>query len=183
MNVKRSEVATLAGGCFWCLEAVFARIDGVAQVVSGYCGGTVPHPTYEQVSTDQTGHAESVQIGFDPVTLPYAELLGIFFAFHDPTTPNRQGPDVGERYRSVIFWRSQAQKATAERVIADLGARRVFERPIVTQLVEYPVFYPAEQYHQDYYRWHGGQPYCRLVITPKVAKLRKMYAARLKAEI
>lgn len=181
MTQRQSETATIAGGCFWCQEAIFARIEGVDRVTSGYCGGTVPHPTYQQVCTGETGHAESVQIVFDPAVLPYAELLRIFFAFHDPTTLNRQGPDTGTQYRSVIFWHGPSQKAAAEQVIADLERQRVFGAPIVTEVVRYSVFYPAEGYHQGYYQRNSRQPYCSAVITPKLAKLRAKYAERLKA--
>jgi peptide-methionine (S)-S-oxide reductase len=181
MNEHRSETATLAGGCFWCLEAVFERLKGVERVVSGYAGGSVPGPTYEQVSTGSTGHAECVQVTFDPAVLPYRDLLRIFFAFHDPTTRDRQGPDEGTQYRSAIFWRDPAQQATAAQVIAELTKERVFSAPIVTEVAPLRAFYPAEGYHQGYYDRNGAQPYCRVVISPKVAKLRKLYADRLKA--
>jgi len=177
----RREVATLGGGCFWCLEAVFEQLRGVEQVVSGYAGGTVPHPTYEQVCSGTTGHAEVVQITFDPDVISYRELLEVFFTIHDPTTPNRQGPDVGTQYRSVIFTHSPAQQATAEEVIAALTAARVFPDPIVTEVRPLEAFYPAEPYHQQYYRRHPEQAYCRLVIAPKVAKVRKAFLDRLKA--
>ena len=178
---ERREVATLGGGCFWCLEAVFEQLRGVEQVVSGYAGGTVPHPTYEQVCSGTTGHAEVVQITFDPDLLAYRELLEVFFTVHDPTTPNRQGPDVGTQYRSVIFTHSPAQQATAEEVIAALTAARVFPDPIVTEVRPFEAFFPAEPYHQQYYRRHPEQAYCRLVIAPKVAKFRKAFLDRLKA--
>ncbi|HVP15074.1 MAG TPA: peptide-methionine (S)-S-oxide reductase MsrA [Terriglobales bacterium] len=181
MKSHRTEIATLAGGCFWCMEAVFDQLQGVERVVSGYAGGTVPNPTYEQVSSGTTGHAETVQITFDPAVLSYRDLLKIFFAFHDPTTPNRQGADVGTQYRSVVFWHDPGQRATAQQVIAELEKERVFDRPIVTQVVPYSGFYPAEGYHQDYYDRNREQPYCQLVISPKITKLRKLYAARLKA--
>lgn len=181
MNQHRTEIATLAGGCFWCLEAVFEQLEGVERVVSGYSGGSVRNPTYEQVSSGTTGQAESVQITFDPAVLSYRDLLRIFFAFHDPTTPNRQGADVGTQYRSAIFWHDPRQRATAEQVIAELGRERVFEGRIVTQLAPCAGFYAAEDYHQGYYDKNPGQPYCRIVISPKVAKLRKAYADRLKA--
>jgi peptide-methionine (S)-S-oxide reductase len=179
MTEHRTETATLAGGCFWCLEAVLEQLKGVERVVSGYSGGTVPHPSYEQVCTGTTGHAESAQITFDPAVLPYRDLLRIFFAFHDPTTPNRQGPDEGTQYRSAIFWHDSAQRAAAEQVIAELAKRRVFDAPIVTEVVPLTAFYPAEGYHQGYYRRNPDQSYCRVVISPKVAKLRKQYAERL----
>jgi peptide-methionine (S)-S-oxide reductase len=180
MTEHRSETATLAGGCFWCLEAVFEQLKGVERVVSGYSGGSVPDPTYEQVSTGTTGHAECMQITFDPAVLPYRDLLRIFFAFHDPTTMNRQGPDVGTQYRSAIFWHNPVQQATARQVIAELTKDGVFNAPIVTEVVPLTGFTPAESYHQGYYDQNRSQPYCRVVIAPKVAKLRKLYADRLK---
>jgi peptide-methionine (S)-S-oxide reductase len=181
MSGHRSETATLAGGCFWCLEAIFQPLRGVEHVVSGYSGGTVPRPTYEQVCTGSTGHAESVQITFDPVVISYHDLLRIFFAFHDPTTRNRQGPDEGTQYRSAIFWHDATQKGVATQVITELEKEHVFRSPIVTQVVPFTAFYPAEGYHQDYYRRNANQPYCQVVISPKVSKLRKEYADRLKA--
>jgi peptide-methionine (S)-S-oxide reductase len=180
MNEHRSETTTLAGGCFWCLEAVFERLKGVERVVSGYSGGDVPRPTYEQVSTGTTGHAECVQVTFDPAVLPYRDLLHIFFAFHDPTTMNRQGPDEGTQYRSAIFWHDPGQQAAARQVIAELTKGGVFDAPIVTEVTRFTVFYPAESYHQGYYDQNQAQPYCRVVISPKVAKLRRLYADRLK---
>ena len=180
MNEHRTETATLAGGCFWCLDAVLERLKGVERVVSGYSGGGLPRPTYEQVSTGSSGHAECVQVTFDPSVLPYRDLLRIFFAFHDPTTMDRQGPDEGTQYRSVIFWHDPGQQAVARQVIAELTKSRVFDAPIVTEVVPFTAFYPAEDYHQDYYDRNGSQPYCRVVISPKVAKLRKLYADRLK---
>ena len=181
MIEHRSETATLAGGCFWCLEAVFERLKGVERVVSGYSGGRVPDPTYEQVSTGTTGHAECLQVTFDPAVLSYRDLLRIFFAFHDPTTPNRQGPDVGTQYRSAIFWHDPVQQATARQVIAELAKDEVFDAPIVTEVVPFTAFTPAEGYHQGYYDRNQAQPYCRVVIAPKVTKLRKLYADRLKS--
>jgi peptide-methionine (S)-S-oxide reductase len=179
-SVPRREVATLAGGCFWCLEAVFDQVQGVEDVVSGYTGGVVPHPTYEQVCTGTTGHAEAVQVTFDPDVISYRDLLEIFFSIHDPTTLNRQGEDVGTQYRSAIFYHSSEQKAVAERVIADLGAARVWADPIVTEVTPAGAFYAAEAYHQEYFVRNGGQPYCRLVVAPKVAKFRTQHQARLK---
>jgi peptide-methionine (S)-S-oxide reductase len=176
----RSETATLAGGCFWCLEAVFEQLEGVEKVVSGYAGGHVANPTYEHVCTGATGHAEVVQIRFDPDRISYRELLEFFFAFHDPTTPDRQGADVGTQYRSAIFYHSPEQQAVAREAIEALTRERVFETPIVTQLLPLEMFYSAEDYHQGYYRSHADQPYCRATITPKMAKLRAKYAARLK---
>ena len=180
MSDPRMETATLAGGCFWCLEAVFEQIEGVSRVVSGYTGGTVKAPTYEQVCSGATGHAEAIQITFDPGVLSYRELLEFFFAFHDPTTLDRQGHDVGTQYRSAIFFHSPEQKSEAERVIADLTAQGAFDHPIVTQLAAIGQFYPAEGYHQGYYRANPNQPYCRATITPKMTKLRQKYAERLK---
>jgi len=181
MIEHRSETATLAGGCFWCLEAVFERLKGVERVVSGYSGGSVLNPTYEQVSAGTTGHAECVQVTFDPTVLSYRDLLHIFFAFHDPTTRNRQGPDVGTQYRSAIFWHDPMQQATARQVIAELTKDGIFGAPIVTGVVPFKIFTMAEGYHQGYYDQNQAQPYCRAVIAPKVAKLRKLYADRLKA--
>lgn len=174
------EYATLGGGCFWCLEAIFDRVKGVDEVVSGYSGGTVPNPTYEDVCTGSTGHAESIQVTFDPKELSYRDLLEIFFAMHDPTTLNRQGADAGTQYRSVIFYRTPEQKATAEALIAELSAKKTFDDPIVTEIKPFTVFYPAEDYHQQYYDRNQGQGYCRIVISPKVSKLREKYVARLK---
>jgi len=181
MSQHTTETATLAGGCFWCLEAVFEQLEGVERVVSGYAGGAVANPSYKAVCTGTTGHAEVVQITFDPSRITYRELLEIFFAFHDPTTPDAQGHDVGTQYRSAIFHHSPEQRATATQVIADLTTAGVFDDPIVTQVAPLEAFYPAEDYHQGYYRANSGQPYCRATISPKVAKLRSQYAARLKA--
>jgi peptide-methionine (S)-S-oxide reductase len=177
---QQRERATFGGGCFWCLEAVFEPIEGVEKVVSGYAGGSVEHPTYEQVCGGRTGHAEVVQVTFDPSRITYREVLEIFFAFHDPTTRDRQGPDRGTQYRSVIFHHTPEQKAIAESVISDLGARGIWDDPIVTQVAPLTAFHPAEDYHQSYYRQNSSQPYCRAMIAPKVAKLRAQYAARLK---
>ncbi|HET7225792.1 MAG TPA: peptide-methionine (S)-S-oxide reductase MsrA [Candidatus Eisenbacteria bacterium] len=178
-----TETATLAGGCFWCVEAVFEPLEGVERVVSGYSGGHTPHPSYEQVCGGRTGHAEAVQITFDPAVIPYADVLGMFFAFHDPTTLDRQGPDAGTQYRSAIFTHSPAQEATAREVIAKLTAERVFDAPIVTEVTPFTVFHPAEDHHQGYFRNHPGQPYCRAMIEPKLAKLRANYRARLKSGV
>lgn len=173
------EIATLAGGCFWCLEAVFADLRGVSRVVSGYAGGHVENPTYRAVCDGTTGHAEVVQITFDPRAVSYKELLEVFFTIHDPTTLNRQGGDVGTQYRSAIFHHSPEQRDTAAQVIAALDAARVWDAPIVTEVVPFDVFYPAEDYHQEYYRNNESQPYCRAVIAPKVAKFRQKYLAQL----
>ena len=176
------ETATLAGGCFWCLEAVFLELKGVEQVESGYAGGDLPSPSYEQVCSGNTGHAEVVQVTFDPSVISYRELLEIFFTIHDPTTLNRQGADAGTQYRSAIFYHSAAQKATAEEVIAALEAEHVWNGRIVTQVVPYETFYPAEEYHRDYYRQNPGQGYCMIVIAPKVSKLRKAFFEQLKRD-
>ena len=176
-----TETATLAGGCFWCLEAVFEQLEGVERVESGYAGGKRPNPTYEQVCTGATGHAEVVQVTFDPARISYRDLLEIFFAFHDPTTLNRQGPDTGTQYRSAIFHHGLAQRATAEEVIAALTAAGTFDDPIVTEVVPFEAFYKAEGYHQGYFRANPEKPYCRAMVAPKVAKLREKYLARLKA--
>jgi peptide-methionine (S)-S-oxide reductase len=173
--------ATLAGGCFWCLEAAFQQLKGVTKVTSGYAGGTVPNPTYEAVCTGRTGHAEVVQIEFDQAVVSYRELLEVFFLIHDPTTLNRQGGDVGTQYRSAIFYHSPQQQQEVEAVIAELAAGKVWDDPIVTEVVPLEAFYPAEEYHRDYFRRNPGQAYCRTVIAPKVAKLRKQYFERLKA--
>jgi len=174
------DTATLAGGCFWCLEAAFLELKGVEDVASGYAGGTVPHPSYEQVCTGRTGHAEVVQVRFDPSVISFRDLLEVFFTIHDPTTLNRQGPDHGTQYRSAVFYHSPEQQATAEQVIAALEAERIWADPIVTQVVPLETFYPAEEYHRDYFRRNPGQGYCQIVIAPKVAKVRKKYFERLK---
>ncbi|HET9274806.1 MAG TPA: peptide-methionine (S)-S-oxide reductase MsrA [Gemmatimonadales bacterium] len=175
-----TEVATLAGGCFWCLEAVFERLDGVRRVVSGYTGGRMSRPSYRDVCSGTTGHAEAIQVEFDPAQISYSELLEIFFAFHDPTTLNRQGPDQGTQYRSAIFYHDERQRAAAEALVARLEAEAVFDRPIVTELAPLGEFFAAEPYHQEYYRRNPEQAYCQAWIAPKVAKLRSRYAARLK---
>jgi peptide-methionine (S)-S-oxide reductase len=174
------EVATLGGGCFWCLEAVYDQLKGVVSVESGYSGGAVPNPPYRLVCTGTTGHAEVTQITFDPAVVSYQELLQVFFTIHDPTTLNRQGGDVGTQYRSVIFYHSPEQEATAQAVIAALTEQQVWAAPIVTELVPFEVFYIAEDYHQEYYANNSGQPYCQVVIAPKVAKFRRKYLEQLK---
>jgi peptide-methionine (S)-S-oxide reductase len=176
----RTNVATLGGGCFWCLEAVFVEVKGVERVESGYAGGAIPNPTYEQVSTGTTGHAEVVQITFDPSVLTYKELLEVYFDIHDPTTLNRQGADVGTQYRSMIFYHTSEQERVAREMIAALEAAQVWKDPIVTEIVPFDAFYPAEEYHKEYYRRNKGQPYCRVVIAPKLAKLRKEHAPKLR---
>jgi peptide-methionine (S)-S-oxide reductase len=175
-----AEVATLGGGCFWCLEAVFDKLKGVLHVESGYAGGTVVNPTYRQVCTGMTGHAEVIQITFDPAVISFREILEVFFDIHDPTTLNRQGADVGTQYRSAIFYHSEVQKATAEALIAELEAAHVWESPVVTEVVPFEAFYQAEDYHQEYYRQNQQQPYCRAVIAPKLAKFEQYYVSRLK---
>jgi peptide-methionine (S)-S-oxide reductase len=174
-------VATLGGGCFWCLEAVFEQLRGVERVESGYAGGTTAAPTYNQVCTGTTGHAEVVQVTFDPGQVSYDDLLGVFFATHDPTTLNRQGGDVGMQYRSVIFYHTPEQKRVAEETIARLGAAGIWDHPVVTQVVPFQAFYRAEDYHQGYFRANPAQPYCQAVVAPKVAKFRKQFLGRLKA--
>jgi peptide-methionine (S)-S-oxide reductase len=174
------EIATLAGGCFWCLEAVYDRMKGVESVESGYIGGKAPNPTYEAVCTGRTGHAEAVQITFDPNVVSYRELLEVFFAIHDPTTLNRQGHDVGSQYRSAIFYHSPDQKAVAEDVIATLTKDKVFDDPIVTEVVPDATFYVAEDYHQEYFARNPTQGYCVAVVNPKVVKFRKLFAEKLK---
>ena len=181
--MSQREIATLAGGCFWWLEAAFGQLRGVEGVESGYSGGTVPNPSYEDVCTGTTGHAEVVQITFDPTVVSYSDLLHVFFTIHDPTTLNRQGGDVGTQYRSAIFYHSPAQKAEAERVIAELQAEKVWEDPIVTEVRPLAQFYPAEEYHRDYYRRNPNQGYCSAVVAPKVAKVRKLYFDRLKQPV
>jgi peptide-methionine (S)-S-oxide reductase len=177
----RRELATLGGGCFWCLEAVFELLCGVEKVESGYAGGRVPDPTYPLVCTGTTGHAEVVQVTFDPAILSFRELLEVFFAIHDPTTRNRQGADIGTQYRSVVFYHNPEQRQVAERLIAELNAAKVWDDPIVTELVPFESFYRAEDYHQGYFRTNPTQGYCRAVIAPKLAKFRQRFAAKLKA--
>jgi peptide-methionine (S)-S-oxide reductase len=173
------EQATLGGGCFWCLEAVFQLVNGVRDVKSGYAGGKSQNPTYEQVCSGMTGHAEVVQVTFDPAVISYREILEIFFGTHDPTTLDRQGADVGTQYRSVIFAHSPDQAEIARRLVAELDKQRLWDGPIVTEIVPLDRFYPAEQYHDDYYRRNPNQGYCRVVIGPKLAKFRKSFAHKL----
>ncbi|WP_031459694.1 peptide-methionine (S)-S-oxide reductase MsrA [Chloroflexus sp. MS-G] len=172
------ETATLAGGCFWCLEAVYDQVKGVKDVVSGYTGGHVANPTYERVCSGKTGHAEAVQITFDPEQISYRELLEIFFSIHDPTTLNRQGADVGTQYRSAIFYHSEEQRQIAEQLVRELTEQKVFRDPIVTEIVPATTFYPAEDYHQEYFVRNPYQPYCQFVVAPKVAKFQKLFAHR-----
>ena len=174
--------ATLAGGCFWCLEAVYVELEGVEKVVSGYAGGAIPNPSYEQVCSGRTGHAEIVQVIFDPGVVTYEDLLGVFFTIHDPTTLNRQGNDVGTQYRSAIFYHDDEQKAAAEQAMREITEARIWSRPIVTEIVPLTDFYAAEAYHQDYFKNNPYQPYCQVVVAPKVAKFRKQYFSRLKKQ-
>ena len=176
-----AEIATLAGGCFWCLEAVYDQTKGVSSVESGYMGGKNADPTYEQVCSGRTGHAEVVRITFDPAAISFRELLEIFFVIHDPTTLNRQGNDAGTQYRSAIFYHSPEQKQTAEAVIAAIAKEKVYDNPIVTEVVPSTTFYVAEAYHQEYFARNPSQGYCTYVVGPKVAKFRKQFTARLKA--
>jgi peptide-methionine (S)-S-oxide reductase len=175
-----TQIATLGGGCFWCLEAVYDELKGVHSVVSGYSGGRQPNPTYGEVCEGNTGHAEVVQIEFDPQTVSYEDLLRVFFTIHDPTTPNRQGADVGTQYRSVIFYHDEQQKRSAQKIIEETAASGLWKEPIVTELTAFQAFYPAEAYHQEYYANNPYQGYCRVVIAPKVAKFRSLYMERLK---
>jgi peptide-methionine (S)-S-oxide reductase len=177
----QQETATLGGGCFWCVEAVYREAAGITSVVSGYMGGRKANPTYEEVCSGTSGHAEVVQIQFDPAQITYSDVLKVFFATHDPTTLNRQGNDSGTQYRSVIFYHSPEQRATAEEVIGELTAEKAFADPIVTAVEPAQEFYPAEDYHQQYFENHPYQPYCAFVVAPKVAKFRKKFAARVKA--
>ncbi|HEX8847712.1 MAG TPA: peptide-methionine (S)-S-oxide reductase MsrA [Pyrinomonadaceae bacterium] len=180
MATNLREVATLAGGCFWCLEAVFDNLRGVEAVESGYTGGSVENPTYRQVCSGATGHAEVVQITFDPRIVSFRELLEVFFTIHDPTTLNRQGVDVGTQYRSAIFYHSQEQKEIAEKTISELNAEEIWDAPIVTEVVPLDKFYVAEDYHQEYFQQNPSQPYCRAVVAPKVAKFRQKFLEKLK---
>jgi len=177
------EVATFGSGCFWCSEAVFSELRGVTKVVPGYAGGTTANPTYEDVCTDTTGHAEVSQVSFDPSVITYRELLEVFFSTHDPTTLNRQGADQGTQYRSVIFYGSDEQKREAERIINELESEKVFRNPIVTQVAPLAAFYPAEDYHRDYYRRNPSKPYCQSVIAPKLAKFRAHWKSKLKESV
>jgi peptide-methionine (S)-S-oxide reductase len=180
-NAGGIEVATLGGGCFWCTEATLQGVRGVQSVVPGYAGGTVAHPSYEDVCTGRTGHAEVVQVRFDTSQLPYADLLRMFFAIHDPTTKDRQGNDVGPQYRSIILAHSREQAETARRVIQELTEARLWPRPIVTEVVPLTQFYPAEEYHRNYFQRNPDKAYCQLVVAPKVAHFRAEFAARLRA--
>lgn len=173
-DCRQLETATLGGGCFWCTEAIFSKIEGVTKVEPGYSGGKLENPTYEQVSTGTTGHAEVVQIAFDPNIISFRQILEVFFKMHDATTLNRQGADVGTQYRSVVFYHSREQKTTAEQLIEELDNAKVFDSPIVTQVEQFKAFYKAEDYHKEYFKRHPEQSYCKLVIAPKIAKLREI---------
>ncbi len=176
-----TETAVLGGGCFWCVEAAIGQLQGVERVVSGYMGGHVQNPSYEQVCTGKTGHVEVAEIAFDPAVISYQDLLHVFFTVHDPTTLNRQGNDVGTQYRSVIFYRDEEQRQTAQKVIGELTAEHAFKDPIVTAVEKASTFYPAESYHQDYFKNHPYQPYCMFTVSPKVKKIREKFAKRIKA--
>jgi peptide-methionine (S)-S-oxide reductase len=179
---NRFEVATLAGGCFWCLEAVFDDVKGVRSVESGYAGGGKDNPTYREVCTGTTGHAEVVQVTFDPQIISFKEILNVFFAIHDPTTLNRQGADVGTQYRSAIFYHSDEQKKIATELIAELNAQKIWDKPIVTEVTLFDKFYMAEDYHQEYFANNPNQPYCQAVVAPKVMKFRKYHLDMLKKQ-
>ncbi|MCL4397102.1 peptide-methionine (S)-S-oxide reductase MsrA [Candidatus Parvarchaeota archaeon] len=179
---EKLEVAVLAGGCFWCMEAIFKQIKGMEKVESGYSGGTVKDPSYEEVCTGKTGHAESVRLTFNPSIISYRQILKIFFTLHDPTSLNRQGNDVGSQYRSEIFYANEEQRKTAEDTIKELTEEKLWDKPIVTALEPLKEFYPAEKYHQDYYKKNPLNPYCFIVIRPKIAKLRKEYMELLKKD-
>jgi peptide-methionine (S)-S-oxide reductase len=181
--LRERELATLGGGCFWCTEAVFTQLKGVETVESGYSGGKLENPNYEQVCTGTTGHVEVVQVTFDPNVISYEEILQIFFSTHDPTTPNCQDPDVGTQYRSVIFYHSEQQKIIAERIIKELNEEKIFDAPIITGIEPFGKFYKAEDYHKEYFKRHPEQQYCRIVISPKIAKLQKLYTSKLKLNI
>lgn len=174
------EVVTLGGGCFWCMEAVFQQLKGVVSVESGYSGGTVENPTYKQVCTGQTGHAEVVQVTFDPKVVSLHDVLEVFFALHDPTTVNRQGADLGSQYRSVVFCRTPEQRDAVQAVVRELEAKKAYSSPVVTQLEPFKAFYKAEAYHQDYYEQNPNQPYCTLVISPKLSKFHKLFKDKSK---
>jgi peptide-methionine (S)-S-oxide reductase len=182
-NLPALDTATLAGGCFWCLEAVYTELNGVLKVESGYSGGTVKDPTYEEVCTDETGHAEVVQVTYDPAVITYRDILKIFFSVHDPTTLNRQGADVGTQYRSAIFYHDDNQKKVAQEVIKEVESQNIWGKPILTQLVPFVEFFKAEEYHQNYFKNNQYQPYCQAVVAPKVAKFRKQYFDKLSKKV
>ena len=183
MADKQLEQMTIGGGCFWCIEAVYQDLRGVEKVVSGYAGGHVPNPTYQQICGKKTGHAEVVQIDFDPSIISFDELLYIFWRLHDPTTPNRQGADVGPQYRSIILYHDAAQKEAAARSLQETDASDLWRNPIVTEIEPLEIFYPAEGYHQNYYKDNGNQPYCRFVIDPKIRKMRQSFGDKLKTAV
>lgn len=174
------ELITLGAGCFWCTEAVFQRLEGVEKVISGYAGGIIPNPTYKQICTGTTGHAEVINVFFDPKKISLESLLEVFWATHDPTTLNRQGGDAGPQYRSAIFYHNETQKEIASKHIAELNGSKIFDNPIVTEITAFTNFYPAENYHQDYFKLNGMQPYCQFVVRPKVEKLKKYFGEKLK---
>jgi peptide-methionine (S)-S-oxide reductase len=180
MDSSQLKNAVFANGCFWCTEAVFSSLKGVHSVVSGYTGGTIAHPSYEQVSNGTTGHAEAIQITYDPAIISYEDLLAVFFNTHDPTTLNRQGNDVGTQYRSGIFYADEDQKKQALSLIKELNETHAYDKPVVTEVMPLGEFYPAEDYHRDYYALHKDQPYCQLIIAPKLEKLQKRFSALLK---
>jgi peptide-methionine (S)-S-oxide reductase len=178
-----SEVATIAGGCFWCIETIFLDVNGVEGVIPGYAGGTTVNPTYQEVCTNNTGHAEAVQVTFDPAKISYREILDIFFSVHDPTTLNQQGADRGTQYRSAVFYHDEQQKAIVEKLVKDLNGSHLWKKPIVTQTVPLDKFYLAEDYHREYFSQHPEQAYCRMVISPKLNKFRKRWTKRLKRRL
>lgn len=178
--MNNTEIVTLGGGCFWCLEPVFNEIHGINKVVSGYAGGGVPDPSYEEVCTGTTGYAEVVQISFDPGVISFREILEVFFAVHDPTTLNRQVADVGTQYRSVVFFHTPGQREVTEKLVTELNSAQIWDAPIVTEVRPFVTFYPAEEYHQEYFQRNSAQPYCQAVIAPKVAKLRKEFLSKLR---
>ena len=180
-NTGEREVATIGGGCFWCLDAIYRQLRGVERVESGYAGGTTPNPSYREVCGGRTGHAEVVQITFDPMEISYRDLLDVFFTIHDPTTKDRQGGDMGPQYRSVILTHSDEQARVAREAIADVTAEKIWDDPIVTEVVPFTKFYPAEDYHQDYFANNARQPYCQIVIAPKVAKFRRKFLEKMRA--
>ena len=180
-SLNKIQTATLAGGCFWCLEAVYDNLHGVLDVISGYTGGHIPRPAYHEVTSGRTGHAEAVQIAFNSDQVSFRELLEVFFTIHDPTTLNRQGADIGTQYRSAVFYHSDEQKLITEQIIAELDGQEIWKNPIVTQVGPFEAFYPAEEYHQEYYTNNQYQPYCQVIIAPKLAKFRKQFSSRLKA--
>jgi len=182
-NLPDLEIVTLGGGCFWCLEAVYTELRGVLKSESGYAGGQTKNPSYEDVCSDETGHAEVVQLTFDPTVITYREILQVFFSIHDPTTIDRQGADVGSQYRSVIFYHDEGQKRVAQEVIQELEKSNIWGKPVVTQLVPYVEFFKAEEYHQNYFKNNPYQPYCQVIVAPKVAKFRKQYFDRLSKKV